>query len=145
MSHKAEILMREVVTVSPSDTISEVADLMKRRHIGCVVVTDQEKLVGMFSERDIVTRILPAGANIKKATIGEYMTPDPAAVEASEPLEKVFALLARQRFRHVPITMGGRPVGIVSLTDFAGVLREVFSEDKYIQYFVDYFKSRNKN
>lgn len=143
MKHKAEILMCEVVTVSPDSTISEVAELLKRRRIGCVVVEDQQKIVGIFSERDIVTRILPAGVSIKKAKVREHMTPDPATVEASEPLEKVFALLARQRFRHVPITLGGRPVGIVSLTDFAGVLREVFSEEKYVQYFVDYFKSKN--
>lgn len=137
--------MREVVTVSPNDTISEVAALMKRRRIGCVVVADQKKLVGMFSERDIITRILPTGVNIKKAKVAEHMTRDPAAVEASEPLEKVFALLARQRFRHVPITLGGRPVGIVSLTDFAGVLREVFSEEKYVQYFVDYFQNKSRS
>ena len=70
------------------------------------------------------------------------MTPDPMTVDQEEPIEKVFELLSRRRFRHVPITSGKKRVGMVSLSDFAGVLREVFDEEKYLQYFVKYLEGR---
>lgn len=137
MSHKAELLACDVVTVPPTDSILSVARLMRDKRIGCVVVADEGKVVGVFSERDVVNRVIAEGVD-PATPVSEYMTKEPKTVDVADPLEKVFTLLSRRRFRHVIIVKGGKPAGMVSLSDFAGVLREVFSEEKYAQYFVDY-------
>ena len=142
MPHTAELLVREVVSVSPSDTVEEVTRLMKRRHLGCVVVVDGGKVSGVFTERDLLTRVVPEGVDPKATPVSKVMTTEPKTVDKSEPLERVFSVLAERRFRHVPITDDGRPVGMVSLSDFAGVLKEVFADERYAQYFVAYWKQK---
>ena len=111
--------------------------LMKRKYIGCVLVVKEDRLIGIFTERDLMTRVVPENIDVNKTPVSEYMTPDPKAVERTEPLADVFEMLSMNRFRHVPITDKGKAVGIVSLSDFAAVLKEVFEEDKYLNYFLD--------
>lgn len=143
MNYKAKLLQCDVVTVSPDETIQNVAKLMKKKHIGSVIVTEGEKIVGVFTERDIANKIVPEGVNAAKTAVSKHMTRNPLTVDREDPIEKVFELLSRRRFRHVPITDDGKPVGMVSLSDFAGVLREVFEEEKYLQYFVNYMEQRS--
>jgi len=142
MEYTARLLVREVVTVGASEPVREVVRLMKAKHVGCVLVMDGERLAGIFSERDLVMRVAVEDEDLRGAPVSRFMTPDPVTVDVGEPLERVFEVLSRRRFRHVPITEQGRPAGIVSLSDFAGILPEVFAEDKYAQYFVDYWRSR---
>jgi len=143
VEYKAKLLQCDVVTVSPEETIQNVARLMRKKRIGSVIVTEGEKIVGVFTERDLANKIVPDGVDCKKTAVSEHMTREPLTVDREEPLQKVFELLSRRRFRHVPITDDGKPVGMVSLSDFAGVLREVFEEEKYLQYFVNYMEKRS--
>ncbi len=143
MEYKAKLLICDVLTVTPDRTILDVARLMKKQGVGSVVVTENEKVVGVFTERDLASKIVPEGIDPAKTPVSEYMTKDPYTVDREEPIEKVFELLSQQRFRHVPITSDMKPVGMISLSDFAGVLREVFEEEKYLQYFVDYVDKRS--
>jgi len=142
VDYKAKLLLCDVVTVPPTETVKNVALLMRRKGIGSVVVAENDEIIGVFTERDLANKIIPEGIDAEKAVVSEHMTRQPATVDREEPIEKVFALLSRKGFRHVPITDGKKPVGMVSLSDFAGVLREVFDEEKYLQYFVDYIEQR---
>lgn len=141
MEHTAALLVRELVTVAPGQTVRDVVRLMKSKHVGCVIVTEGGKVAGIFSERDLVNRVVAEGLDPSSTAVSRVMTRDPVVVGVAQPLEEVFAVLARRRFRHVPIVDGDRPVGMVSLSDFAAVLREVFGEARYLQYFVDYCKA----
>jgi CBS domain-containing protein len=142
MEYKAELLLREVVTVPPTESVLAVARLMRDKHVGCVVIAEEGKIRGVFTERDMLNKVVPDEVDTAGTPVAKYMTPDPITVEKGEDLTRVFEILSRRRFRHVPIVDNGTPVGMVSLSDFAGVLREVFEEPKYLQYFVDYCGSR---
>ncbi|TBR22223.1 CBS domain-containing protein [bacterium] len=142
MAHTARILACDVVSVPPTDSVLAACRLMREKRVGCVLVADAGRLVGVFTERDLLTRVVPAELPAASTPVGDVMTKDVRSVGADEPVERVFELLSERRFRHVPIVEGGRPVGIASLSDFAGVLREVFSEEKYLRYFVDYCEAR---
>lgn len=141
MEHTAELLVRDLVTVHPGQSVRDVARLMKAKHVGCVIVTEGGKVAGIFSERDLVNRVVAGDLDPDSTHVSQVMTREPVVVDVRKPLEDVFAVLARRRFRHVPIVDGERPVGMVSLSDFAAVLREVFGEPRYLQYFVDYCKA----
>lgn len=114
---------------------------MRQNSIGCVPVAAGGKLLGMFTERDVVNRVVSQGVDPETTEVQALMTDNPVSIESNMPLKKVFELLAQKRFRHVPITEDGVLVGIISLSDLAGVLTEAFKEQKYLQFFLDYLTS----
>lgn len=142
MAHTARILACDVIAVPPSDSVLDACRLMRDKRVGCVLVAEGGRLVGVFTERDLLTRVVPAQLPPETTPVSAVMTKDVQTVGADEPVERVFELLSARRFRHVPIVEGGRAVGMVSLSDFAGILREVFSEEAYLRYFVDYCEAR---
>lgn len=141
MPHTARLLVRDVITVTGKELVSETAKVMRDNKIGAVLVADGDRPIGIFTERDLLNKIVAEGVDPSKVTVSAYMTADPITVDASEPLDKVFATLAQGLFRHLPITDKGRLVGIISLTDIAGILREVFLQDQYTQYLVEYLNT----
>lgn len=143
MAHTARLLACDVVSVGPSESVLAACRLMRDKRVGCVLVTEAGRLVGVFTERDLLNRVVPAEAVPSASPVSGFMTRDPVTVEADAPIERVFALLSERRFRHVPIVDRGRPVGMASLSDFAGILAEVFSDEAYLRYFVDYCGRRN--
>lgn len=142
MAHTARILACDVVSVPPSDSVLDACRLMRDKRVGCVLVADGGRLVGVFTERDLLNRVVPSQLPPSTTPVSAVMTKDVQTVAADEPVERVFELLSARRFRHVPIVDGDRAVGIASLSDFAGILREVFSEEAYLRFFVDYCEAR---
>lgn len=142
MAFTAKLLIRDVVCVRPDQAVAEACQIMDKANIGSVVVGTMERPEGIFAERDVCRRVVAKGLDPAKTPVSAVMTKNPVTVDASEPLNKVFERLSDGRFRHVPITDKGRVVGIVSLTDLAKVLQEVYREDKYLQYFADVVTSR---
>ena len=138
MDWTAKVLSRRVIAVSPETTVLVATQIMRQNQIGCVPVAEGGRLKGMFTERDVVNRVVSQGLDPAKTSVEQLMTANPIAIESAEPLRNVFELLAQRRFRHVPITDKGMLVGIISLTDLAGVLTEAFKEQKYLQFFLDY-------
>nr|MBU9889385.1 CBS domain-containing protein [Candidatus Omnitrophota bacterium] len=76
MSLVSQWMVKEVRTVAPGQTVIEACLLMKQHKIGCVVVTEDKKVVGMFTERDMVNRVGSAGRDVNKTLIKEVMTSD---------------------------------------------------------------------
>ncbi|MBI3298090.1 MAG: CBS domain-containing protein [Elusimicrobia bacterium] len=144
MERTARMLCCSVISVAPGDSVLSACRLMRDKRVGCVLVVEGGTLAGIFTERDLLTRVVPDELPPAATPVSRVMTRDPQTVGVDEPVERVFELLAARRFRHVPIVDGGRPVGMVSLSDFAGILGEVFEEDAYLRYFADYCQARPK-
>lgn len=142
MAYTARLLIRDVICIPAASTISEAAKIMNKSNIGSVIVGAKTKPEGIFTERDIARRVVAEGLDPVKTTVGSVMTKTVVSVDAAAPLDKVFERLADGRFRHLPITENGKVVGIVSLSDLAKVLQEVYKEDKYLQYFADVVETR---
>ena len=143
MAYTARLLIHDVVTVKPSDPASEAARVMTAANIGAVIVAERgKKALGIFTERDLCRRVIAGGMDPAKTAVSAVMTKNVISVDASDPLDRVFEQLSDGRFRHLPITENGEVVGVVSLSDLAKVLRMVYREDKYIQYFADVVQAR---
>lgn len=145
MAYAARILACDVVTVPSADSVLDACRLMRDKRIGCVLAVDGGRIAGVFTERDLLTKVVPAGLDPAATPVAAVMSREVQTVEADEPVERVFELLSARRFRHVPIVSQGRPVGMVSLSDFAGILREVFSDEAYLRYFADYCEARPRS
>jgi CBS domain-containing protein len=114
---------RDVITANPLLTAREAARLMARKRVGAVVVVEDGRVVGMFTERDLMNRVVAADRDPDTTTLGEVMTPDPQAVTPDVEVETVIAWMLSGRFRHLPVLEGPHLAGIVSQGDVVAFLQ----------------------
>ena len=112
----AELMSTPVVTGSPDETLAEAAGRMREKRVGSVVVVQDDKPVGILTERDMI-RIAAAGADTSRARVSEWMTPNPDSVEPGVPAAEAFASLSEHGYRHIPVVDGTQLVGLVSMRD----------------------------
>lgn len=106
-----------IIQASIDSRVAEVVAMLAERRIGCVPVVDQGKVVGIFSERDLVYGIARAGSALLERRVGEVMTSPPVTIAADTPILSALALMTQRRIRHLPIVDGDRMVGFVSIGD----------------------------
>ena len=105
----------ELVSVPSSASVAEALAVMRDRRHGSVLVLNGGKLEGIFTERDLLTKVLDRGVDPGKTKVTEVMTPDPTTLRASHPLAFAIHLMAVRGIRHIPILKGGVPQGVVSI------------------------------
>ncbi len=116
-----DILMRKgtyVATVTPDTTVLEAAKLMNDEKIGAVVVSQGEKMVGIFTERDILRKVVAAGRDPVTTQVGEIMTTQVACGRMNTSLEECRAVMTNSRIRHLPVVDDEQRLsGIVTIGD----------------------------
>jgi CBS domain-containing protein len=106
------------VTVRPSTTVGETIQLMLAHDIGALlVVSDHGKLLGIFSERDLLLRVAGLHDNYKELPVEEFMTPHPETVTVDDKLDFALHKMDVGGYRHLPVLRDGRPVGVLSVRD----------------------------
>jgi CBS domain-containing protein len=111
-----DVMSKEVVTCNPQDYVSEVADQMRVLDIGCLPVVSNKKLVGMITDRDIVTRSV---AKDIKSKVEDVMTKTVISVSPEDSTADASIVMARNQVRRLPVMEDGILVGFVSLADLA--------------------------
>ena len=107
------------VTVSIDVLVSDVLELMRVREVACVLVTDQGRLAGIFTERDALMKLAGPGRarTSGKVPIADVMTRDPVVLRADDSVAVAVQKMAVGGFRHIPLVADGRPTGVVSAAD----------------------------
>jgi CBS domain-containing protein len=105
---------KKFLTAPPDTTVSSAARLMASKNVGAVLVVEREGLVGIFSERDVVFRVIAKGLDPKTTLLAEVMTAEPKTLEPGKSYGHALLLMQENGFRHVPVVENGRPIGIVS-------------------------------
>ena len=98
-------------------SVLETVRAMVERNIGAVPILHNGKLVGIFSERDLMRRVVAEGRDPHSTCMAEVMTDDPLTIRTDEELAECMALMRRHGFRHLPVCHEGQLVGMVSLRD----------------------------
>ena len=106
-----------LVTASPQATVYEAACLMHRYAIGAILIVEDGALVGIFTGRDAVFRVIAEGLDARRVRLGDVMTPRPVTVDPGRTFGHAMLLMHEHRFRHLPVVEGGKPIGIVSARD----------------------------
>ena len=134
-------LLKNQVTASaePQQTVLEVARLMVDRNIGAVPVLKQGELVGIFSERDLMTRVVVPGLDPARTRVSEVMTEDPLTIAPNDNLETCMTLMRRHGFRHLPVCTGRELRGVVSLRDI--LLHDLNEKDDEVRMMRAYLHS----
>lgn len=108
---------RRVYSVDAESTVLEAARFMMEHNIGALPVLRNGELIGIFSERDIMNRVVAIGRMPGTTKVAEVMTANPKAVSVNETVENSLFLMREHGFRHLPITDGKQLKGLVSLRD----------------------------
>jgi len=116
--------VRDAMTENPrsigaSTSVVEAARLMREQDIGSLPITDDEKLVGMITDRDITTRVVAEAADPTSTSVEDVYSRDLVSVEPDEDLDEALQLMARHQVRRLPVVENGRLVGIVAQADIA--------------------------
>jgi CBS domain-containing protein len=121
--------VRDAMTENPrsigaSASVVEAAQVMRDQHIGSLPITDDEKLIGMITDRDITTRVVAQAADPTTTSVGDVYSQDLVSVEPDKDLEEAVQLMASHQVRRLPVVEDGRLVGIVAQADIALALTE---------------------
>jgi len=108
---------RDVYFVESSRSVLDTAKYMAERNIGAVAVVRGDELIGIFSERDLMKRVVAAGRNAAATTVEEVMTADPLVVSPNERIPDCMRMMKENSFRHLPICDGRKLKGLLSLRD----------------------------
>jgi CBS domain-containing protein len=108
-----------VSSVSPSQSLADVAEVMKREDVGSVPVVEKGRLAGIVTDRDIVTRAVAEQRNPQAVTVEEIASHDLVTVEPEQDLDDALALMARHKVRRLPVLEEGRLIGMLAQADVA--------------------------
>jgi CBS domain-containing protein len=118
MATLVDVMTKDVLSVAPEDTIGEAAQKMTDHGVGAVVVSDFGRMIGIFTERDLM-RAVAGRVHPSEGRVREWMTPDPVTMTEDASVEEAGQTMVDRGFRHIPVVAGERAVGIVSIRDVA--------------------------
>src|SRR5919198_5179647 len=106
-------------SISPGDPIVEAARLMRDENVGSLPVSEEGKLVGMLTDRDIAVRVVAEGKSLESTTVGEVFSRNPVAARPDQDLDEALQLMAQHQVRRLPVVEDDRLVGILAQADVA--------------------------
>jgi CBS domain-containing protein len=115
----------DVHAVASTITIAEAVAEMNKRRIGCIVVIDAGKIVGIFTERDVLLRVVGADLNPKTVRVSEVMTKNVLFVAPDTTVEQTMVIFAEKKCRHLPVIQNGQLKGLVSIGDISRWVADV--------------------
>lgn len=130
MASIEQLMHTDIVTAAPDEAISDVVLRMSRNEVGAVLVVADGVLRGIFTERDLLTRVVSESRDPRRTRALQVATTNPVAIDLDWPIKKVLETFRQKRFRHLPVVSKGKPVGILSTRDFLGALVEGF--ERYV-------------
>jgi CBS domain-containing protein len=118
-----------LISISLTATVYDALAMMARHDVGALVVLDQGRLAGMFSERDYARKVILQGKASKELAVSEVMTTRVLYVRPDDTVEGCMALMTDKRVRHLPVMEGGTVVGLVSIGD---VVKSLLHEQQFV-------------
>lgn len=130
----------EIWTVDPDTLVYEALEMMADKNVGALVVLDDDRLIGIFSERDYARRVALEGRRSRDTAVKEIMTEVVATVSPSHSMKDCMEFMTTQRVRHLPVMEDEQLIGLVSIGD---VVKSIMSyQDQMIQQLEAYITGR---
>jgi len=120
---------QDVHVTTPSSSVFEAMKLMAEKNIGALLVMENERIVGIVTERDYARKVILMGRASKETAVRDIMTPDVMYVRPSQTSEECMVLMTENRLRHLPVLDGGKLVGLISIGD---LVKDIISEQRFI-------------
>jgi CBS domain-containing protein len=118
------------VACTRSATVRQAIDTMNQRRIGYVLVVEQDSLLGIFTERDVLTKVATRDIDIDRVSVGELMTPNPQCLGADDELVYALNQMSVGGYRHIPLLDDdGHPTGVVAMRHIVDYLVSLFPQE----------------
>ncbi len=131
--------MNRVLSLSPDAMVIDALDLMAKENIGAVMVVEDEKLVGIFSERDYARKGIIMGRKAKTTPVTEVMTGNVYTVTPDMNMEDCMQLFSDKHIRHLPVMHGSKVIGMLSIGDIVNAI--MMEQKEHIQFLEKYITS----
>lgn len=119
MASIESLMVSRMITAAPAEPVVKVARRMGRNKVGAVLIVEGGVLRGLFSERDLLTRVVGKGRDPRTTKVGAVSSRHLMTVDLKAPLKEVLDLFRQGKFRHLPVVVdSNKPVGILSTRDF---------------------------
>jgi CBS domain-containing protein len=119
----------EIWAVKPDDTVFESLQLMAEKEVGALLVMDEDRLVGIVTERDYARKVILEGKSSKESSVAEVMTKHVLCVTPERTVDECMALMTDKRARHLPVVENKRVIGLVSIGD---LVKAMISEQQVL-------------
>ncbi len=126
-----------VVSVDPDCTVSEAVKVMCRTKVGAVIVFEHQVPVGLFTERDVMHRVVAVDADPKSMRVKEVMTSPFASGTPDLEIHEAAEMMSQNRIRHLPVMQGGQLMGVISSGDI--LAWKLHSNESMMRHMEDYF------
>ena len=130
---------REAISVAPGCTVLEALRIMAAENIGSLVVKENEKYIGIVTERDYSRKVVLKGKNSTETTVGEIMSADLPSVSPSDTIDHCMQLMSDKNVRYMPVFDSGEMVGIISMSDV--VKETILTQKETIEHLQSYIHS----
>lgn len=124
---------RPVIASSAETSAFDAAVSMSKNKVGSILVVDSGALVGIFTERDLLSRVVAKGVDPKTVTLAEVMTANPVPISPDKPFSHAMHMMFEGGYRHVPVAVDGVAVGVVSARDAVWREAEEFEREMDIK------------
>jgi CBS domain-containing protein len=116
-------------SVAPATMVYDALALMAENNLGAVLVMEEARIVGIFSERDYARKVTLKGKSSRETPVREIMTGDVLFVRPNHSIQDCMALMTDKRIRHLPVMEGAKPIGVISIGD---VVKAIISEHEFV-------------
>ena len=121
---------KKFIVLNEQATLRETIDNIQKYHIGCILLEKDEKITGIFTERDIVQNIVGNRHNLEKECVADYMTASPDVLHLQDPIAFALNKMISGGYRHIPIVNKMRkPIGVISMENIINHLGDYFFDD----------------
>jgi CBS domain-containing protein len=118
----------DIWSVSPETSVYDALTTMGDRNIGALLVLDGERLAGVFSERDYARKVILVGKTSRETLVSEVMSAEVISVRPQQTIVETMALMTENHVRHLPVCVGSRPVGVISIGD---VVKAIIGDQEF--------------
>lgn len=123
------IRAQKLLTLAGEASVRRATHLMAERGVGAVLVVEELQLVGIFTERDVATRVVAAGLDPDATKLAQVMTPNPDTLKPTSTVRDALDLMKMHGYRHLPVVQGRKLVGIVSIRDLYNTVMDQLEAD----------------
>lgn len=120
---------QQIRTLAPSDSVRAAVEMMAEKHIGATLIEEGGRLAGIFTERDLLSRVVAKGRDPDRTTLSEVMTENPDCLKPGDVAANALARMNDKGYRHLPVLDGETLVGIVSIRDLYAAVKRELEED----------------
>ena len=119
----------DIYSVEPNTLVIDAIRVLNERKIGALLVLENNKLAGIFSERDYTRKVVLNDKSSSETMVKEIMTADVKYVDPSQSIDECLVIMSKNHIRHLPVIKNGEPVGVLSIMD---VVKNIISEKEFI-------------